>query len=236
MSTEYRFSHPNYDILTNPKVDNEKHVIGYSRNGCFSWCDYNGFYCLEDVKQFKEFYPNLIIRDESDNIISFSEFEKIIDVKNNQQGYAYISESVDNDNSEFDHIHLEYLLRSDWVDNRILAAKNNYRLDILVNDEVSAVRIAVAEQGYGLDKLIHDRDINVEVAVLLYLEHIGMDSDVNGWISANPDKCVLSENQKTNDFERNKISLSVQIDSAAARAAESQSNSYVKAKEAEPEI
>lgn len=88
MSTEYRFSHPDYDILTNPNVDCENHVIGNSRSDYFAWCDFNGFNCILDVQKFMEANPQLVIRDESDNEISFVKFKELVEGKRIDQVFA----------------------------------------------------------------------------------------------------------------------------------------------------
>ena len=77
MSVEYRFSEPDYDVSQN-SVENEKYIIGNLRGESFAWCDFNGFCNLDDVKAFMQKNPQLIIMDESDNIVSFDKFESLI--------------------------------------------------------------------------------------------------------------------------------------------------------------
>lgn len=52
----------------------------------------------------------------------------------------------------------------DWKE-RLKVAKQNYGLDVLVNDTSAMVRAAVARQGYGLDALVHDPIPRVRYAV-----------------------------------------------------------------------
>ena len=78
MSTEYRFSAPDYDILADGFDENKHHIIGNARGDCFAWCDFNGFESIQDVKRFMDKNPALVIRDEMDNVISFQEFSVMV--------------------------------------------------------------------------------------------------------------------------------------------------------------
>ena len=89
---------------------------------------------------------------------------------------------------------VKVLVDSDaWIVRRAVA-NQGYGLDKLVNDEKPIVRIGVAYQGYALDKLINDEHGYVRNAVEMYL--LDHNLTLEEWISRNPDKCVLAENQK----------------------------------------
>ena len=109
------------------------HIVGnYIINGC------QRFHISEIDKVCKEFY----VPDRMKN--------QVLDLHS----------KIDQSKIESD---LRTFLKSDAEmhieqDIKIVIAKQNIGLDVLINDIRSSVRRAVARQGYGLEKLINDDD------------------------------------------------------------------------------
>ena len=75
MSTEYYFASANTDIVLD---DSGAIFIGRSRSESFAWSEDTGFLNLDSVKQFMASNPGMVIKDEDDNVVSFTAFENIV--------------------------------------------------------------------------------------------------------------------------------------------------------------
>lgn len=69
---------------------------------------------------------------------------------------------------------------------RYEAAQKGYGLDWLVNSKDYTIRYVIADQGYGLDELVNDYD-----PFVARMAQLRCNGDIDEWIEANPDKCVL---------------------------------------------
>lgn len=95
---------------------------------------------------------------------------------------------------------LDKLAHDESHDVRREVAYQDFQPQTMILDENWTVRYAVASRHYGLDKLIVDSDEDVRMHVANNLKDMGL--TIEEWISLNPDRCALPENQLADNLKR----------------------------------